>query len=137
MLKSFQALIEKHSLLANVHYRMLSEKLVSQIEFEFADRSTAVVYVDEDTDELVVEREGARQDPRMNVSGKPPWNSAIGKPIFWVWTLINQSGFQDGLQIEFGFTVHDSHCVVQLQGAASTLEVLEVAPLHGGGAEVP
>jgi Family of unknown function (DUF6334) len=30
-----------------------------------------------------------------------PWRLALGKPLFWSWSMTDQSGYRDGLQLEF------------------------------------
>ncbi|HTN91620.1 MAG TPA: DUF6334 family protein [Sorangium sp.] len=48
------------------------------------------------------------------------WNSAIGCPILWAWTMTNTQGRLDGLQIEFGTVDHPS-ITLQIVVRASTL----------------
>lgn len=48
------------------------------------------------------------------------WESAIGQPILWAWTMTNTQGRVDGIQIEFGTIDHPS-ITLQMVVRASTL----------------
>ena len=38
-------------------------------------------------------------------SNQRPWKWLIGSPVRWVWNMVNQQGYLDGLQFEFSENV--------------------------------
>jgi hypothetical protein len=52
--------------------------------------------------------------------GPNEWNSAIGQPILWAWTMTNTQGRIDGIQLEFG-TISSPSITLQIVVRASTL----------------
>lgn len=53
-------------------------------------------------DDSIQLREGGPEFPAtFDLSGNSPWLSTIGSGVIWVWTLENQQGYVDGIQLEF------------------------------------
>lgn len=132
MTKPFDDIFEEGALLQNVKYGMFTEKLVGGILLGFEDGVHILISVNEDTDELVVERVSsstALRDPVLDVSDRKPWSENVGRPIFSAWELENHYGYHDSLQIEFGETVNDKHYTIQLQAIASSIHVKVVLDL--------
>ena len=51
------------------------------------------------------------------------WSSALGKPLLWVWSMVNQNGYFDGLQLHFADNVSDPGVQVQIIAVAGELEL--------------
>ena len=109
--------------LSKVSYAMLTEQLISAVVLSFSDGQSIAISVNEDTDEIVVASTPPCQDPAMDASTKSPWWGAVGKPIFAAWMLENHNGTRDAIQFAFGATASDEPRVIQLEGAASTVQV--------------
>jgi hypothetical protein len=64
-----------------------------------------------------------------DVSQEMPWRYAVGRALVWLWSLKNQQGYEDGLQLEFGGVRSEGqpqHLCVQLMVAASGLQICTV-----------
>jgi len=59
----------------------------------------------------------------VNMSDKLPWQSAIGRSVRWVWTMVNQQGYLDGLQFEFANNITQEPVVIQLIAIASSIKL--------------
>jgi hypothetical protein len=105
-----------------------SDDMLVAIRFHF-DSDIVVIAVREDdslaifgtawncTEEGVVSRE---------LSGIAPWNAAVTKPLLWSWRMINQQGYFDGVQLQFGENVDDSIVQVQLIAIASEIKIRDL-----------
>ena len=60
------------------------------------------------------------------IADSPTWKGALGRPILWVWRLVNQQGYQDCLQFEFAEHGGADSCTLQLVAAAGQLHVRRV-----------
>lgn len=49
------------------------------------------------------------------------WKSIVGMELLWVWTMTNQQGYWDGLQIEFSDRGGESGCLFQVVVCAGML----------------
>lgn len=56
-----------------------------------------------------------------------PWSLAIGKPIFWSWTLYNQQGYFDGIQLVFADNSESRSIAIQLIALGSEIKQREVS----------
>jgi hypothetical protein len=55
-----------------------------------------------------------------------PWQPAIGRHIRWIWTLMNQQDYLDGLQFEFADNVSQKSVIIQLIAIASRIDIKTV-----------
>ena len=55
-----------------------------------------------------------------------PWKLVIGRHIRWAWIMINQQGYLDGIQLEFGNGDKKESIIVQIITIASSLKVTVV-----------
>ena len=58
-----------------------------------------------------------------NLGKFSPWNLAIAKPLLWSWRMINQQGYFDGVQLQFGSNVTDLGVQVQLIVVSSEVKI--------------
>jgi hypothetical protein len=59
----------------------------------------------------------------VDMSDRSPWQSAIGKQVRWIWTMVNQQGYLDGLQFEFANDISQKPVVLQLIAIASGIDI--------------
>src|SRR6266540_3026010 len=59
-----------------------------------------------------------------------PWAAAVGKTVRWAWTLENQQGYLDALQLELADTKRGGFVGIQLVAMASHLVVHSVLPVE-------
>jgi len=60
----------------------------------------------------------------VDVSEEIPWNSAIGNRIDWMWELINQQNYLDGLQFEFANKENRKKpTIIQMIAISSAIEI--------------
>lgn len=87
------------------------------------------IVVAEDDDSLTVTSDWTA-DPALSsvsLSAEQPWKAAIGKPLLWSWSMTNQQGYRDGLQLELAMNVSDdSPVVIQLFSIGSEINVRAV-----------
>ncbi len=50
-------------------------------------------------------------------------NCLIGRRIMWYWTMHNDQGYLDGLQIDFRSTTDEEECTIQFVAIASSLQI--------------
>jgi len=55
-----------------------------------------------------------------------PWRFAIGRHLRWGWMMINQQGYVDGIQLEFGNGDKEESISIQLLAIASSLKIQRV-----------
>lgn len=111
--------------LAKVHHHVWADggELVG-VEFEFAE-GVVLVQIELDTDEVLVSFldeltvrcalnvSEVDEVMRVDVSDRPVYQRLIGSDSCWRWSLVNQQGYQDAVQIEF--RVQDATDAVSLQ----------------------
>jgi hypothetical protein len=124
-MRRFHNLFEESKKLTFVEYEQ-SDRLIWRVRLYFEESDTVVLGVGEDADELTIPDNSSPRDEVVNVSDMEPWKSAIGKPLFAVWTMTNLSGGKDGIQLKFAENVRDVDVIVQLQGIGSTIRVFAV-----------
>jgi hypothetical protein len=61
------------------------------------------------------------------VSDQEPWRGALGKPLMWSWSMTNQQGYRDALQLELAQDVDDPPVLIQLVALGSEIKVRSVA----------
>jgi hypothetical protein len=87
--------------------------------------SVVVVLVAEQDDSLTIADPGGWQpEPDLvpiSLAAEEPWRLALGKPLLFTWSMTNQFGYRDGLQLEFAEDVTDTSVVIQLVVMASTV----------------
>ncbi len=69
-------------------------------------------------------------DPDLSpiiVGDQEPWSRALGKPLMWSWTMTNQQGYRDALQLELAQDVDDPPVLIQLLALGSEIKVRTVA----------
>ena len=120
----FQCL-ESGSVLLKVHYRQIDQTFIERVFFTFAGNQFVSASAEGDTDEIALGTDSPTKDSD-DVSGRSPWVAAIGKPLLWAWSLRNQQGYCDGVQLEFRTTVSDSGPILQLATRASCLRVFSL-----------
>lgn len=89
--------------------------------------AVSIVLVAEDDDSLSIASEYA--DPELSpisLGAEQPWSRALGKPLLWSWSLTNQQGYRDGLQLELANNVDDASVVIQILVEASTIKLRQI-----------
>lgn len=81
--------------------------------------AAAVAFVADNSDDSLVLCEASEWQPdpdlvHVSMTDEEPWCAAVGKPIIWSWSMVNQQGYRDGYQLEFAENVSDTEIVVQL-----------------------
>ncbi len=71
----------------------------------------------------VLEEEGYKS---TQMSNEMPWKLAIGNHVRWIWTLVNQQGYLDGLQFEFADNISQEQVIIQLIAIASRIDIKTV-----------
>ncbi|MEV6301156.1 DUF6334 family protein [Actinoplanes sp. NPDC051861] len=72
--------------------------LLSALVLVFEHGTLAVEAVADD-DTVEVSLHSSPESVGEDVSGEPPWSLLVGGTPLWLWSMINQHGFRDGLQI--------------------------------------
>jgi len=88
------------------------------------DSGVVVLIAEADASLTISDPAGWQPDPGLvpiSLDVKEPWNLALGKPLLWTWSMTNQFGYRDGLQLEFAEDVTDTSVVIQLIVMASTI----------------
>jgi len=96
------------------------------IKLAFEQNNYFVVATEEDSLEVtdnVASLFEADEFKRVDLSHRSPWQSAIGKPVRWIWTMVNQQGYLDGLQFEFANDITQKPVVLQLIAMASGINI--------------
>jgi hypothetical protein len=122
MLSSFQALGEEP--LRDVRY-IYADGSLDRIILYFGSRLVEVAAdgTDDTIDFSVREcgnEAGGEGPPEKRVQ---TWAKFLGKPLFWVWVMVGQGGYLDGLIISFGGMIPD----VLLTVVASSIKVATVS----------
>jgi len=112
-------------------------KLVTRVDLAFEKCAVAVVANgDDDTISLELELPDQDVDATVHdVTNDTPWSDKIGKPLLWGWAMINQQGYEDGIQLEFAETVEDQSRTIQLMVIGSSIEYRDVMVRDPDGAE--
>lgn len=135
ILSNFEKIIERYESLKRVCYIILPElpNDISAVKVEFSE-STVFIVVNEDDDtlhavpQLPHPLEGREH---IDVSANCPWRNIVGKPVRWVWDLINNQGYLDGMQFEFtSDTRKGKATIIQMMGMASRISVRSVSEIH-------
>jgi hypothetical protein len=103
-----------------------------QYAFRF-ERGTLSVLADGSDDSIQVFEDETLLDHVELLTDTAPWAGAVGHGVMFAWRLKNQSGYADGLQIEFGWGSEPpgGHLCVQLVCVASELTASIVRALDG------
>jgi len=62
----------------------------------------------------------------VDLSDSSPWNTCLGAGACWLWQIINQQGYSDGVRLEFGNSDEQSRATVELLVMASAIKTLIV-----------
>lgn len=120
-------IVDSYGALAEVRGRPLSGGGLAGLMLGFERGAVMIEAVgDDDTISVRAVREG---DGEV-LSELTPWRDGIGRGVIWVWSLTNQQGYQDGLQLEFGKPAQPDQpdqLSVQIMAAASVLHVSTVS----------
>ncbi|MCG8424016.1 MAG: DUF6334 family protein [Proteobacteria bacterium] len=95
------------------------------------EEGEVLVAVEEDDSLFIGDEKMLRTDPATRsvaLSAMAPWNGAIGLPLLWSWTLTNQQGYVDGLQLEFAANVESPSVLIQLLAVAGEIKVRQIPP---------
>jgi hypothetical protein len=120
--------------LINVEYTADKEtkKIINSVIFSFEKIVFTAYAVDED-DSVLITTERMKidiNDCKFSANTLYPWSKAVGLSIRWLWTLINQQGYPDGVQIEFAKDIYDTAPVgIQLIVSNSEIHLYEIRPL--------
>ncbi len=107
-------------------------KAVAGVRLIF-DHGDWVVTVDEDDDTIELAETTDKVLDRWQIAEASsffPWAAAIGKTVRWAWTLENQQGYLDALQLELASTSRGGSVGIQLVAMASHLAVHAVIPIE-------
>ena len=89
------------------------------------------VAVSED-DEIMVSEEPPSEGGecgKVDLSADEPWRGLLGRRLRWVWQLVNQQGYADGLQFEWAPDHSRAGKTLQLVAVAGRLAVARVLEL--------
>ena len=64
----------------------------------------------------------------VDITSTHPWTEAIGLPLLWSWVMLNQQGYNDGVQLEFSQDGGSVSVIVQMIGVASEVKIRHVSP---------
>lgn len=122
------AVVDAHETLVRVKALVSPELPEEEAGFALCfDRSMVFVFVDPELDEVRVTSSMPAGLERAIFRAADVWERAVGCSVLWAWTLVNQQGYGDGLQLAFHRPGTGVECVtIQLVGCASILEVHEV-----------
>ena len=87
--------------------------------FMYFDRIVAMIRViaaDDSVECRVIDFELANKLDAIDVSENALWKDAIGSQLHWVWSLINNQGYTDGIQFEW--TNHSLKISIVIQAIA-------------------
>lgn len=124
-----QAIVEEAGSLTCVEYLYHADipNSIGIIKFSFQQGNYFIVAKEDDslklTDKLASRLLKKESFISQNSSNQWPWQWVIGKPVRWVWNMVNQQGYLDGLQFEFSENVEKESLVIQLMAIASAIEV--------------
>jgi hypothetical protein len=111
----------------------------SQITLEF-ERSSIQLSTDE-ADGLVTEARSTRSPdadgmPARDLSLQAPWSSAVGKPLLWFWSMTNQFGIRDGVQLQFAENVETKSVTIQILTLPCAVTVWTVQAVEPAGVQL-
>lgn len=92
-------------------------------------------------DDTIEITEGSRpswpNEHRADISRNFPWSTLIGKELRWAWSLTNNRGYPDALQLELAPPGEDGQSRVRLlvEVAASRFRLYVVSPAHMNDAQ--
>ncbi|WP_211302412.1 DUF6334 family protein [Nannocystis exedens] len=133
-LEAVSRIIDSGLPLTSVEFCMDSDLPSDPVAFRFSfeDESFCVSANGHD-DTIIVSRdmpnEYASYPSRAFLMLSPPWNGALGAKLIWVWTLENQRGYFDGIQLQFEHLDSPPPFSIQMIALASTLRVFHLAKL--------
>lgn len=105
-----------------------SDEMLVALKFRFDNESVVLVAQEDDSFEVLGDdwRCTEKNILLRDLSEEDPWKFAISKPLLWSWRMINQQGYFDGIQLQFGVDVTDSLVKVQLIVIASEIKVFKI-----------
>ncbi len=102
-----------------------STPMLTAIKITF--EPTIVILLAQDDDSIKVLTDGALVDlPHSEVRTllhTPAWEKAALRPLLWVWKMVNQQGYFDGLQFDFANSAEEAVSRVQLLVVGSEFKV--------------
>lgn len=99
-------------------------------QYEFVlEHGCFTASTDPDNDTLLLVEQRMTLPHIAPLTESKPWSAAVGSGVLWVWLLENHNGYQDGLQLEFGWS--SGNFSVQLMCEASGLTAAAVLELDG------
>ena len=93
------------------------------------EEGEVLIAAEEDDSLLIGDKEGLHTDPAIrsaSLSALAPWSGTLGLPLLWSWTLTNQQGYVDGLQLEFATNAKSASVLIQLLALASEIKVRQI-----------
>jgi len=79
---------------------VVTELLAQPEEYELTfDGGVLLVGVNAEDDSIRLGRGTSSLPKRIDVSSWYPWNMVIGLSVVWAWSLRNQSGYEDAIQL--------------------------------------
>ena len=125
-----ERVIEAIEVLLEVKYFRSSEQAAIELIFLKFSKSDVYVYVNQEDDTLVVDQRHPQISEELNqFTPHKIWEEAYGQHIRWYWNMVNNQGYEDGLQFEFAQDVNDNPICLQLIAIASTISVSSVIAL--------
>lgn len=108
------------------------QDMLVAICFEY-DQWPIVAWAAED-DTIHIEESSVYRRPTgvvlRDLSSIPPWKDAVGKPLLWSWSMTNQQGYRDGLQLHFANTADEMGVEIQLLVVASEISVRIISAIE-------
>ena len=120
MLDDLAKIFDDGGRLLGVNAAILESEWVTAIELRFESLS-AVFRAVSDDDSLNLSIASLSPEPGeviVDLGSSPPWMNCVGSGLQWVWQLINQQGYHDGVRFEFG-----EGTIIELVVVASAIKV--------------
>lgn len=116
----------------------------SALAFRFEEGTTIIVVNPSDAVEISdIADDAERDDPTVtaavallragqtrdvtDLTGHEPWSGLIDNYVAWAWNLTSNSGFDDGVQLEFVETSRMSSTIVQLMAEGGIFSIRVIA----------
>ena len=94
----FREIVDTFGVIQQVLLDDADPALVSVLGLVF-EHGTMLVEAISDDDTLGVSLNADPGNARQDVSRESPWSLLVGGAPLWLWSLINQQGYQDGFQM--------------------------------------
>jgi hypothetical protein len=94
------------------------------LRLEFGDQSVLLTAMEDDSLKVSANQalEIFADHTVRQLTHISPWKDAVSRPLMWAWTMVNQQGYFDGIQLEFAESSEEEATRIQLLVIASSLK---------------